>query len=256
MSSNASVNQHNIRLVLEYDGTFFKGWQIQPNQRTVQGELEARLGRLFNQPVRVIGSGRTDTGVHALGQVANFHTSKSMPPDRLQNALNAMLPPDIVIRQAQEVSEKFHARFDAKCREYIYQIGYRKRAIGREYAWWIRSPLDLSAMQQAASMLIGYRDFTSFCVAAKEKEDRRCQVFCCDWHAKKDGVSFSIQANRFLRAMVRSIVGTLVDIGRGARAPDAIAAIIEARDRRCAGASAPPQGLFLKQVIYAGLPGG
>ena len=242
--------QRNIRLVLEYDGTFFKGWQIQPKQRTVQGELEARLERLCSQPVRVIASGRTDTGVHAQGQVVNFKWNKDISLERLQHALNGMLPADVAVLAADEVPSTFHARFDARRRTYLYQIRQQKQALRRDQAWWIRRPLDVAAMQEAASALVGHHDFTSFCVAAFEKEKRDCQVFDCTWQALENGLQFRMEANRFLRAMVRSIVGTLVEIGRGIRLPSAIPQILAAQNRQSAGESAPPQGLFLNKVLY------
>ena len=242
--------QRNIRLVLEYDGTFFKGWQIQPKQRTVQGELETRLERLCGETIRVVASGRTDAGVHALGQVVNFTTAKSIALERLHQALNGMLPADIAVLSVDEVAPSFHARFDAKRREYIYKITYRKQAIGRDLAWWIRRPPNVSAMQEAASALVGHHDFTSFCVAAFEKDTLDCRVFNCTFQAQENGLQFRIEANRFLRSMVRGIVGTLMEIGRGIRSPGDISRVLEARDRQFAGASAPPQGLFLKQVTY------
>ncbi len=248
--------QRNIRLILEYDGTDFKGWQIQPDQRTVQGELEACLRRLFGTPIRTVAAGRTDTGVHALGQVANFVTTSPLSAERIQKALNGMLPPDSVVRDAGEVPLKFHARRDARRREYLYRIAYRRRAVGRRYALWIRSRLDLQAMQNAAARLLGRHDFTSFCVAASEKENRVCHLFGCTWTETEDELHFQIVADRFLRAMVRSIVGTLIQVGRGVRTVDDITEILEARDRRCAGPSAPPHGLFLKRVTYGDLPGG
>ena len=248
--------QRNIRLILEYDGTDFKGWQVQPDQRTVQGELEACLHRLFGTPIRTIAAGRTDTGVHALGQVANFITVNPLSVEHIQNALNSMLPADSAVRHAHEVPLRFHARRDARRREYVYQIEYGRRAIGRQYALCIRSRLDLEAMQDAAARLLGHHDFTSFCVAASERENLECHLFESTWQQSEDGVHFQIAANRFLRTMVRSIVGTLIQVGRGGRSADDVTKILEARDRRCAGPSAPPHGLFLKRVTYEDLPGG
>jgi tRNA pseudouridine38-40 synthase len=242
--------ERNIQLVLEYDGSLFKGWQVQPCQRTVQGDLEARIERLFNQPTRVIASGRTDAGVHAQGQVVNFRTATDHSLKRIKNSLNGMLPPDISVRRIREVPLEFHARFDATRREYSYRIEYSKLAIGRQYAWWHRTILNTNAMQQAADSLLGTHDFTSFCVAAAEKENRECELISCLWLEEKNGLSLTIEANRFLRAMVRSIVGTLVEIGRGSRSADEMSGILAAKDRQFAGASAPPQGLFLKRVTY------
>jgi len=240
----------NIRVTLEYDGTEFRGWQVQPDERTVQGSLESCLRRLFGVPTRVTGSGRTDAGVHALGQVANFATTSTLDPERILRALNALLPPDVVVREAAEVPEDFHSRRDATRRRYVYRICERPRAVGRSYAWWIRTGLDTGAMEDASRGLVGAHDFASFCVAASEKDHCRCEVFHCAWHRGSGELSFVIEANRFVRAMVRSVVGTLVQVGRGVRAPGDIPALLAAGDRRLAGPTAPPHGLFLDQVLY------
>ena len=239
-----------IRLTLEYDGTAFKGWQIQPDQRTVQGELEARLERLYGAPISVTASGRTDAGVHALGQVVNFAPTRDLPLNRLQHALNGMLPPDVAVKKADSVSPDFHARFDARCRHYFYRIRYTKQPIGRHYAWYLRRKLDLTAIKRASNTLIGQHDFTSFCVAAHERENRICRIYACDWQQQGEELVFRISGNRFLRAMVRSIVGTLAEMGRGLRPAEAMRDILDACNRQSAGESAPPQGLFLERVIY------
>ncbi len=239
-----------IRLTLEYDGTDFKGWQIQPDQRTVQGELQARLARLYGTEISVTASGRTDAGVHALGQVVNFTPARALPLDRLQHALNGMLPPDVAVKKADYVSPNFHARFDARRRHYFYRIRYNKQPIGRHYAWYLRRKLDLNVIKRASKILIGQHDFTSFCVAANERENRICRVYTCNWQRHGEELTFYISGNRFLRAMVRSIVGTLVEMGRRARPAEAMHDILDARNRQSAGESAPPQGLFLERVIY------
>lgn len=242
--------QRNIRLRLEYDGTDFKGWQVQPDQRTVQGTLETCLSSLLGHPTRAMGAGRTDAGVHALGQVANFSTFNPLPLQRIAAALNSTLPPDVVVLDADEVSPTFHARRSATRRTYLYRIAYRRRAIGRGQAWHLRSRLNIDAMRSAAILTLGHHDFTSFCVASSERENRICRVFECKLAGIDDAVHVEISADRFLRSMVRGIVGTLVQVGRGKRAPEAIDAILRARDRQCAGPNAPPEGLFLKEVSY------
>jgi tRNA pseudouridine38-40 synthase len=242
--------QRNIRLRLEYDGSDFKGWQIQPDQRTVQGTLETCLATLMGHPVRAIGAGRTDAGVHALEQVANFSTFNPLPLQRIGAALNGTLPPDVVVLGVDEVPPTFHARRSARRRTYLYRIDYRRRAIGRGQAWHLRTRLNMDAMRTAANRTLGYHDFTSFCVASSEKENRNCRVFECILACIDDAVHVEISADRFLRSMVRGIVGTLVQVGRGRRAPDAMDTILQARDRQFAGPNAPPQGLFLKKVSY------
>jgi tRNA pseudouridine38-40 synthase len=189
--------------------------------------------------------------------VVNFTAPRTMPLDRLHQALNGMLPPDIAVGFIDEVAPEFHARFDARKRLYQYHISYQKHPIGRQYAWYMRRQLDMNTLQQAANFLIGRKDFTSFCVAAYEKENRICEIFSCQWEAKQNGLVFHIKGNRFLRAMVRSIVGTMVEMARGVRPATDMPHILEAQNRQAAGESAPPHGLFLIQVIYdKDLPGG
>ncbi|MDA0746695.1 MAG: tRNA pseudouridine(38-40) synthase TruA [bacterium] len=248
--------KRNLRLLLEYDGTAFKGWQVQPDQRTVQGELENALQKLLRHPIRTVAAGRTDAGVHARGQVANFHTANPLEIGRIAKALNSLLPPDVVVRRADEVPQAFNSRWDARRRAYSYQIEHVRGAIDRSFVWWVRASLNTTAMQEATQRLLGLHDFTSFCVAASEKENRLCHVFSCNLDKQENGFRISIEANRFLRAMVRGIVGTLIQVGRGTLRPEDLTIILEARDRQCAGPNAPPQGLFLEHVYYEVPPGG
>ena len=241
---------HHYRLDLEYDGTNFKGWQVQPDQRTVQGELEDRLEILFGEPIRTTAAGRTDSGVHALGQVVSLSVRRSANLGEVLKSLNGMLPPDVTIRSASEVDEKFNARFSATGREYFYDIIYGDRAIGRAYAWSRRDRLCTSAVRKASEHVVGRHDFTSFCVAAHERQSRICDVRTCEWSEREDGIRLTIRADRFVRSMVRSLVGTFVDIGRGFRDADQMPDILAARNRSAAGPTAPPQGLFLSRVDY------
>ncbi|MEE2752821.1 MAG: tRNA pseudouridine(38-40) synthase TruA [Candidatus Latescibacterota bacterium] len=238
------------RLDLEYDGTEFKGWQVQPNQRTVQGELEDCLAVLFGKPIRTTAAGRTDTGVHAFGQVASFETEDERDLYALRKSLNGMLPGDVVIKHASYEDAGFNARFSATSRVYIYDIAYAERAIGRSYAWLRRDRLCLPALRQAAGCIIGQHDFTSFCVSAEERESRICEVRSCEWEERENGIRLTISANRFIRAMVRSLVGTFVDVGRGFQDADDIPGILAAENRSAAGTTAPPHGLFLSSVEY------
>ena len=241
----------NVRLRLEYDGTDFKGWQIQPEERTVQGVLETAITQITGEEVRVLAAGRTDTGVHALDQVVNFGYGGDRTPAEILRSLNGVLPPDVCVRAADLAPADFHARFDAKRRAYEYRLTTRRRAVGRPYAWWVRANLDIDAMNRASACLAGSHDFTSFCVAAEERDSRNCTVTHCLWRATEpDSLVFDIEANRFVRSMVRSIVGTLVDVGRGVIEGSTVATILAAKDRPAARSSAPPTGLFLKRVDY------
>ena len=237
-------------MLLEYDGVDFKGWQLQPGVRTVQGELEKALADLLGEPVRTVAAGRTDAGVHALGQVVNFKTSHRIPVAEVTPALNARLPSDLLILDAAEVEASFDARRSASSRRYLYRIEFQRRAVGRGFAWVVPYRLDLCAMQAAALLLPGSRDFTSFCIAALEREHRLCNLTECRWETSEHGLRLWMEANRFVRGMVRSTVGTLVDVGRGARRPEDVDAILKACDRSAAGPTAPPQGLLLHSVSY------
>jgi tRNA pseudouridine38-40 synthase len=243
---------HTLKLILEYDGTDFSGWQIQPGRRTVQGELERTLAKLLGEKVAVIGSGRTDAGVHARGQVASFQTASQRSPEVILRALNAGGDRDIVVREVVDLGEgsEFHARFSAKSRIYEYRIIQGRSPLRRRYAWEVTYSLDVARMKQAAKCLVGKRDFTSFSSARAEAKTRICIVKNAGWNEKREGLVFRIEADRFLQAMVRSLVGTMVDIGRGRFKPNEMRRILMARDRSLAGKTAPAHGLCLVQVNY------
>ncbi|GAB5537271.1 MAG: tRNA pseudouridine(38-40) synthase TruA [Rubricoccaceae bacterium] len=240
------------RLLIEYDGTEFHGWQIQPGQRTVQGELEAALATALRQPVDVLGSGRTDAGVHARGQVAHIRTETAPDRHRLRAQLRGLLPPSISVHQIELASDGFHARFDASRRTYHYHVSDTPRALDR---FW-RVPLvpfpDIDLMNAAAEALLGEHEFSSFCRTRSETTNRVCCVDRARWvpDPRAGDWRFEIAADRFVHGMVRAVVGTLLEIGRGRRAPDTIPPILNAHDRRAAGPAAPARGLVLHHVAY------
>lgn len=241
-----------MKLTLEYDGTNYHGWQLQKNAITLQGTLEAVLARLFGEPIRVRVAGRTDTGVHALGQVVSFKSEKIIELHRLQRALNALLPPDIVVRQIEPVPDTFNPRRDALSRTYRYQIWNHPwpSAIWARYSWHVSFPLDGEAMQQAATLLIGDHDFSSFQGSDWVEHNPYRTILRSAVHLDREFLVYDVEARSFLRHMVRNIVGTLVDVGRGAVSVNEFAEIFAARDRTRAGLNAPPQGLFLVAVKY------
>lgn len=243
----------NFKLILEYDGTAYRGWQRQASDPTVQAELERAIGRMTQQTVTAIGAGRTDAGVHALGQTANVRVETRIPADALLKGLNSLLPPDIAVRACAEVPDRFHARFDARCKTYRYHILNRaaRAAVGRHYAWFIHRPLDVDRMRAAARALVGRHDFKSFESTGSPRAHTLRTITAAEWQSEGEGrLRFTVTADGFLRCMVRNIVGTLVAVGLGRIDPDEVAAIIASRDRRRAGAAAPPQGLFLVRVEY------
>jgi tRNA pseudouridine38-40 synthase len=244
----------NILLDLEYDGSDFLGSQIQARGRTVQGELEKALHKLTQQETRVTLAGRTDTGVHALAQRVNFHTASVLPLETFVRGLNALLPPDMAVRRAQEVPEAFHARFDARRRTYRYTIYNApvRSPLARRVAWHISTPLDVQTMVAGLEMLTGEHDFASFAASGPDGKQRttirRVEEAQC-WR-EDPWVYVRIAANAFLRRMVRNIVGQIVLLGQGRCDLAEFRAIWQSGDRRRAGPPAPAQGLCLVEVKY------
>lgn len=249
----------HIKLVLEYDGTNFSGWQKQPAFRTVQGELEKAIINVSGIPSRVTGAGRTDTGVHARGQVANFKTNSRLSPQDWIQALNHYLPQDLVVLSARRVTAVFHARFSAVGKTYTYRISNNKipSALGRDYVWQYYPPLNIRAMRAGTRFIQGRHDFSSFQVdrSGKIKKGGSPSAVCTLREVKislrGSRVIFTFTGNRFLQHMVRSIVGTLLEVGRGRIKPREISEIIKKKDRKFAGPTVPARGLCLERVLYS-----
>lgn len=246
-----------FRLVVEYDGADFAGWQVQPGERTVQGELEAALHELTGAEVRVQASGRTDSGVHAFGQVVAFRSEKDLDANVVRRALNALVGTDLAVRSAALAEEDFDPRRSARRRTYEYRIwNDRPRSpFWRNYSWHLSAPLDVEAMRIAAAALLGEHDFTSFRAAGCDAKTPVRRVYESEivtgWHSL---LIYRVTATAFLRHMVRNIVGTLVEVGRGQRDAASIPALLESRNRDLAGATAPPHGLCLTEVGYEDAP--
>jgi len=247
----------NIKLTIEYDGTAFNGWQVQPNnQRTVQGIIEKAVQKIFNKKIRVIGSGRTDSGVHALGQVANFKVKSDLPLIKIRGALNANLPVDVVILKVEEVPLDFHARYSVKAKTYRYTVLYRKTRCARQrhFCLLYPYPLNLSHMRQEAKILVGRHDFKSFQAvdAAKPKRGENTVRTIKRLEIKKKGdyIYIDIEANGFLYKMVRNIVGTLLEIGTRKLPKGSMKNILSKKDRTAAGPTAKSHGLALVEVKY------
>jgi tRNA pseudouridine38-40 synthase len=248
----------NFRLLIQYDGTDFHGWQVQENERTIQGELQRVIGMVYGCPVTVNGSGRTDAGVHAEGQVANVHLPERFTAEKLRAAINGNLWRDIRVMKAELVDDDFHARFSARDKTYVYRVinAPVMSPLWRRYAHHESRPLDVLRMAEAARFFLGEHDWTAFSAASGDARDRVRDIHdlsvtsAWDDRARGASIEFKITANGFLRYMVRSIVGTLLDVGRGEKDFDTIQTAIVTGNRTLAGKTAPAQGLTLLSVGY------
>ena len=243
----------NIRLVVAYDGTRYHGWQRQKNGLTIQAVIEERLQLITQSPVKLLASGRTDAGVHALNQVCNFKTPSEIPIDTLKRGLNALLPPDIFVKEAAVVPLEFHSRYGAKSKIYEYRILNRKNPdiFRRNVLWQIRFPLNVETMSECLSVIRGTHDFSAFKSSGSANTDPVRTLLNNCIESDEDGVlRIIVEGDGFLRHMVRNIVGTLVEAGTGRMDLKRFAEVLESGDRRMAGKKAPPQGLFLVAVTY------
>lgn len=247
------TEERTIRLLVAYDGTDFSGWQRQERDRSVQAEIERALAAIHKAPTALCGSGRTDAGVHAAGQVAHFTSPiASIPADRYVRALNALLPRDVRILESREASADFHARFDAKSRTYRYFTVCGRAALPHElrYAWQLWRRPDIGALNAMARALLGEIDCSTFATPKDPSESRSRCVTRARFHAEGDSLVFEISANAFLWKMVRSVLGSLLHYEEKGASPEDFARIVRAKDRKLAGPTAPPQGLFLWRVDY------
>ncbi len=245
----------NIKMSIMYDGAGFGGWQRLGNQGSapsVQGSLEEELSKILGEPIKVIGSGRTDAGVHAYGQVANFHTKHNMPVTEIKRRLNEALYDKLAVTQVEEVPSKFHSRYDAVSKTYEFLIDTREKAnvFTRQYSVSVPEKLDLYKMKQAAEYLIGEHDFAGFSTDKRKDKNTVRKIYEIEIFFTGSMLHIIMNGNGFLYNMVRIIVGTLIEVGIGKRQPESILDIIETKDRQLAGPTMSSQGLFLKQVFY------
>jgi tRNA pseudouridine38-40 synthase len=242
----------NIKVTIEYDGTNYHGWQIQPNGESIQAVLERAISTFLGKPTRITGSGRTDAGVHALGQVANFLVDKEYDRHRMLRGLNALTPRDITIKEVDLVPDSFDARRGARSRVYEYHILNRSTPspFFLNRAWYLHERLDVQAMREATTCLLGEHDFSSFRASGCDAVNPVRKVYRSSLDPRGELLVYTIEATAFLRHMVRNIVGTLVEVGRGWRMPQAFRELLETRDRTQAGSTAPANGLFLVKVKY------
>jgi tRNA pseudouridine38-40 synthase len=242
-----------LKLTVHYDGSAFRGWQLQPDQRTVQGDLETALSRLADRPCTVLGAGRTDAGVHATGQVACVDMTAEWTAEKLQRSLNAILHPDVWVERVERAASDFHPRYDAVARTYTYDVGLRPEAASpfhSRWCWPIDAELEPRLLDEAAAAIEGEHSFLSFSKAGQPERGERCNVATAAWSASALGVRLTITADRYLHHMVRYLVGTMVDIARDRRPLEDMARLLENEPDLTTSPPAPPEGLFLSNVEY------
>lgn len=242
----------NIKLTIEYDGTNYAGWQVQPNGLAIQQVVEEALARLTGDPVRLHSSGRTDAGVHARGMVATFRTDRNIPLRAFSDGLNTLLPPDIAVREAEEVAPEFNPRRDARGKHYRYTIrnAPRRSPLSRLYAWHLRGELNLAAMQEAARHFVGEHDFAAFRTSGCAARTTVRTVYSVEINRTGDAIVIDVRGSGFLKNMVRIMVGTLVAVGLGKMEPAAIPSLLVGKSGVTAGMTAPSHGLCLEEVYY------
>ncbi len=241
---------NNYKLKIQYDGTNYAGWQLQENAVTVQQKIIEAIEVLTKEKVNLIGSGRTDAGVHALGQVANFKIDRELDIYRFSHSLNAILPKDISVTNIEKKTEDFHSRFDAKKRSYIYLISKIKSPFYYPYSWYYHESADIAKLRKLSESLVSELDFTSFARKNTETENKVCEIFQINWRESKEFIIFFVEANRFLHGMVRTMVGTLLKLVKEKEGERLLTEILNQKDREAAGEAAPARGLFLYKVKY------
>ncbi|MGK0468380.1 tRNA pseudouridine(38-40) synthase TruA [Clostridium sp.] len=243
----------NIKIVIEYDGTKYKGWQrLGDSDNTIQHKIEAVLSKMAGENIEITASGRTDAGVHATNQVANFRTESTMPDHKMRSYCYEYLPEDIVVKTVEEVDLNFHARYLAKAKKYVYNICNNKahNVFTRKYDYHVIQPLNIENMRKASEILIGEHDFQSFTTLKSKKKSTIRDIYTINIVNEDGNIEISVQGNGFMKNMVRLIVGTLVEVGIGEKSVDEIGVILEKKERKYAGHIAPAKGLFLEEVNY------
>ncbi len=241
---------NNYKLLIQYDGTDYAGWQCQENAITIQQKIVEAIRTLTNEDANLIGSGRTDAGVHALSQVANFETEQELDLFKFKYSLNSILPRDISVIDIQKANDEFHSRFDAKKRTYLYLITKNKSPFYDKYAYFYHGVLNCDKLNSISQAFLGEHDFTSFCKKNSETENKICEIYSVRWKETRGMIFFLVEADRFLHGMVRTIVGTVINAVKNNYDEDYVKNIFESRDRESAGESVLAKGLFLYKVKY------
>lgn len=241
----------NYRLKISYDGTNYSGWQSQPEMQTIQNSIENSIAKIFpNQKIKIIGSGRTDTGVHANGQIANIKIDTNMEVNQIENAINSNLPSDIFIEKCDLVDDDFHARFSAKKRQYLYYISSSYSPINRLYLWKCKWKLDISKIQECSKFVVGEHDFSLFSKSSSEVRNKKCIIYESKWSFENSKLLYKVTANRFLQHMVRLLVGTMIEVGRGRISINEFKKTLNNEKSKFSAVRAPAHGLFLNKIFY------
>lgn len=235
---------------ISYDGSNYHGWQIQNNAKTVQGVLNEALSTILRTEIATIGSGRTDTGVHAIMQMVHFDSSKEIDQNQLLAKLNSLLPPDIAVNEIKKVKEDVSARFEATSRAYIYKIHQRKSPFKQGLSYHFHQSLDLNQMNACCELITKWTDFEAMSKVKTEVNNFNCEIFSAHWKKENDEIHFHVSANRFLRGMVRALVGTMLEVGQGRLSIEKFEEVLESKDRKKAGRSVPAHGLYLRDITY------
>lgn len=244
------MHLNNYKLIIQYDGTNYVGWQVQKNGQAIQQIISDSIEILLKEKVNLIGSGRTDAGVHALGQTANFRTENEIGLYKFKHSLNAVLPQDISIIEIDKVNEEFHSRFDAKRRSYIYLFSKMKSPFYSRYSYFYHNKIDCERLNLLSEYFLGIKDFTSFARKSQEPENKSCNIFEVRWKETKNLIFFKIEADRFLHGMVRTIIGTLLKAVKENMDKEYIEYVFKSKNREAAGEAVPANGLFLYKVKY------
>lgn len=246
-----SKERKRYKLTFEFDGTDFSGWQIQPDARTVEGVIESAFTTLYQVPIDVTGQGRTDAGVHALCQIAHVDLPDTYTIQRVMHALKGLLPEDVSLKKMEPTPPDFHARFDAVSREYLYRITTIPSPLNRRFAWYVYTPLDFDKLQQCAGLVLGEHDFLNFCIPPDEKKMTTiCTITKSEWKNRGNKLEYCIEGNRFLRHMVRRLVGLMTDIASGKKEKEEMEELLKASKVKQKAPAAPPHGLHLSGVNY------
>ena len=240
----------NYKLIIAYDGTNYSGWQVQSKTKTIQGEIENALEEIFQKKINLIGSGRTDAGVHAQNQVANFKVDSEISPFKIKKAINSKISKDIYVKSCNIVEHKFHSRFSAIKRNYIYNISTMHDIFNQEYEWYLKFEVNRKILDECSQIILKKKDFKNFCKLTSQKENNFCKIYVSKWMFKNDSLKYNIKADRFMHHMVRFLIGTMIEVARGRYTIGQFESLFTENNSEISVAKAPAKGLFLNNIEF------